>query len=89
MSTIEGPYQPAIIVARVEARRRELGLAAKSVYTKLGLEKWDWSRRINLKVPFTVGELSKLCVILSGGTGFPFVDPVVSEIIDAQRGRGA
>lgn len=85
----EGPYTMDLIVARVEARRREMKLTAKAVYTELGLQQWDWSRRINQITPFTVDELSRLCVLLEGGTGFPFIDTTASDIIDRARSAPA
>lgn len=85
-----GRYDLHLISARITQRRKQLGIEAKEIYAAMGLEKWDWSRKLRLDgSSFTIEELGKIAEILypEGGTGWPFIDAALSEFLDRHLGK--
>ena len=81
-----GRYDEREIAARVDKRRKARGVEIKALCAELGIEKWDWSRKIRLdRSAFTIAELGKLADILEAPTGWPFIAEEVGMILDRLR----
>lgn len=59
---------------RIEQMRIARGLTAKQVYMALGMEKWNWSRKINTKVPFDLDDIARVAEFFEAPPGWPFID---------------
>jgi hypothetical protein len=69
-----GRYDMREIAARVDRRRKQRGVTAKELYVDLGLERWDWSKKIrNAGSSFTVEELGRIADLLDAPPGWPFL----------------
>lgn len=86
--TGSGRYDERLIAARVEARRRVRRVEVKQICAELGMEKWDWSRKVrNDRSSFSIAELSRIAELLEGPTGWPFVDEQIGELLDLRATR--
>lgn len=78
-----GRYDEREIAARVEALRRARGVEVKAICAHLGMEKWDWSRKVRLdRSSFTIDELGRIADFLAAPVGWPFVPTELGEILD-------
>ena len=83
-----GRYDERLIAARVDARRRAMNVEVKQMCAELGIEKWDWSRKIRGdRSSFSISELSKIADLLQAPTGWPFVDEQIGQILELQATR--
>lgn len=81
-----GRYDEREIAARVEALRRARGVEIKRICADLGMEKWDWSRKVRLdRSSFTIEELGKIAELLKAPMGWPFIPIEVGEILERLR----
>ena len=81
-----GRYDEREIAARVEKRRKAKRMEVKALCAELGIEKWDWSRKVRLdRSAFTIAELGKIADILEAPPGWPFVAEEVGELLERVR----
>jgi hypothetical protein len=78
-----GRFDEREISARVEKLRRDRGVEVKEICAAIGLEKWDWSRKVRLdRSTFSIRELGLIADYLDAPTGWPFVAPEVGQLLD-------
>jgi hypothetical protein len=83
-----GRFDERLIAARVEARRRAKGIEVKAICAEIGMEKWDWSRKVRLdNSSFSIAELSKIAEILDAPPGWPFLDESLGMMIEMSARR--
>jgi hypothetical protein len=83
-----GRYDERLIAARVEARRRAKRVEVKAMCADLGIEKWDWSRKVRLdNSSFSIAELSRIAEILDAPPGWPFLDESLGLLIEMAARR--
>lgn len=78
-----GRFDEREISARVEKLRRDRGVEVKEICAAVGLEKWDWSRKVRLdRSSFSIQELGLIADYLDAPTGWPFVALEVGMLLD-------
>jgi hypothetical protein len=78
-----GRFDEREIAARVEKLRRDRGVEVKAICAAIGLEKWDWSRKVRLdRSSFSIAELGLIADYLDAPTGWPFVATEVGQLLD-------
>lgn len=78
----------AEINARIERRRAERGVTVKALCDAIGIEHYDYSRKIRLKgSSWTILEISRIADHLDAPTGWPFLTDELAEMVDRALGR--
>jgi hypothetical protein len=84
-----GRYDEREIAARVEKLRKGRKVEVKTICAAVGLEKWDWSRRVRLdRSSFTIPELSAIADYLHAPIGWPFIAEETGYLIERILGEG-
>jgi hypothetical protein len=69
-----GRYDLREITARVDKLRRQRSVPAKVIYADLGMDRWDWSRKVRQAgSSFTIEELGRIADLLDAPAGWPFI----------------
>lgn len=70
------------IGARIDRRRRQLRREVKEVCAEMGLQRWDWSRKVRTDGSFfTIEECGFLADLFDAPVGWPFVAEEVGEAL--------
>lgn len=77
-------YNHREIGIRIEKLREKRGLERKAVYSELGIEKGEYSRKVGGKTPFTLWEISTIWELLQAPPGWPFVTESEGERLRAR-----
>jgi hypothetical protein len=84
-----GRYDEKEIAARVDKLRKARGVEVKVICAAIGLEKWDWSRKVRLdRSSFSIEELSRIADYLSAPPGWPFLPAELGEVLERVLRRG-
>lgn len=85
---IEGRYDLREIGARVDKRRRKLKIPVKVAAAAIGVEKWDWSRKIRaVGSQVYITECGVLADLFDAPLGWPFVPEEAYQSQPAQAER--
>lgn len=85
-----GRYDEVEIGRRIDRLRRDRGVEVKTICSALGLEKWDWSRKVRHKgSSFSIEEVARVADYLSAPYGWPFVPEEVGRMIETHLGAGS
>ena len=80
-----GRYDPREIGARIDKRRRQLGMTVREVCEPLGMHRWDWSRKVRCRGShFTLEECGALADMMRAPPGWPFLPEEASPATGLQ-----
>jgi hypothetical protein len=84
------------IVLRVEKLRTKRGVTVKNICDQLGIERWDYSRKVRVvQTKFTIEELGLIADAveeISGKSvpiGWPFLSEEIAEFLQSALAAGA
>ncbi len=79
---VVGRYDPREIAARIDKRRRQRGLSVRAMCETVGLQRWDWSRKVRLDgSSFTLDEIGRIADVLEAPPGWPFLPEEIGEMV--------
>lgn len=81
-------YDLKVITSRIKHRMEAQGVPVKVMCDVLGIERWDWSRKVNITdSSFNYREISLIADRLDAPVGWPFIDEALSELFEAYLER--
>lgn len=78
-----GRYDIREIAVRIEKRRVARNVEVKEICAAIGMEKWDWSRKVRLdRSEFYLGEIGRIADFLDGPLGWPMIPEEVGALLE-------